>query len=702
MLRRRLPLFVSAAALLVCASRANAQVGLPLDEYLCYQAKESKVPTQNKLKDLAPQVRVKDQFDATYRDYLVSKFVNVCNPVQTGKACPGPSLNPTVHLAEYAVKDLKAVPKFVAPSSVYNLADCVGARNGVTISKPKSLMVRSNKIDYGPIVKCKVSGDCSGGDSCQSGLCLPPSTTPPSANAMATNTADYTCYSVKGPKGPFGTVGPVTDQFGYSETYLMNKITKVCAPTEKVNLPSASIPDGNPFPGHLICYQAKSQKTNLTKFVAHEVAINNMIAPSYLDAKKVTDYCLPALKAIHPAFPTFTTPTTLTATTSDIGGVCGTITTNLGGAEGVPNRLDPASGTNANASCTGSGAPLPCCEGAGTGHCDERTSVICGGVAIGGGGPNTTLPGPELAQTAGQKRRFTLSCSSPIDTACTVSGNAGDLPNGVNCTTTGCGFLPPLDTTTPFKVCGLIKLAGSITGSLNLVQGTNSLTIPGAVNIYAATSTSFPDTACPRCRTTTATTSPEVFPTGPIPGIGVCDSDTTPDDDGNATNDGEAGDVCFVFGTAGLSTDCTPVPGLPLPPIPLTLNASTAGGSISDPVGHFCPGQGGNSDCVASGNPNPCCTGAGMGSCTNFNGCFGSANATGPRYADTPGVCTGVAVSGISSGILITGQPPVDGTIGGLSCLPAVSAGGLSPLINGSLGLPSPVAFTVNNGVQVN
>ncbi|HZR84141.1 MAG TPA: hypothetical protein VFD92_23795 [Candidatus Binatia bacterium] len=709
---------VAAAAMLALASSAYAQVGLPLDEYLCYQAKEMKVPPNaQKFKDLAVSVTMKDQFDVA-RQNGVAKYVSLCNPITTGRSCAGAAANPSIHLAEYQTKDAKVAPKFVAPTTIYNLADCIGSRNGVTINKPKSLMVHSAKNDYGPLTKCKVDGDCSGGDTCQAGLCLPPGLPVPAAPGAVANASDYACYSIKGPKGPFGVVGPVSDQFGYTESYLMNKITKVCAPT---NLSAPTTPGAA---GHLICYQAKSQKTNLTKFVTHEVAIANSIdAARYLDAKKVTDLCMPALKAADPNTPSFNTPTTLTTISQDAGGVCGSLTTNLGGNEGVQGRRNPSdAATSPNACCTGvgtgtcqsvctgPGTPLSCCTGAGTGtcnaccsgagagHCNEGTSVTCGSLTFGGGGPSVGTPGAEAADNFGDRSRYTLTCSGPGDTACAISGNAGDVPNAVNCTTTGCGGVTPIDTTSPVKICALNTLGAPASGSLNLVTGDISLGTATNATVYILTATSYTTQACPRCRTTTATTSPVVFASGGMTGAGVCDNDAA-----------NAGASCFVFeqsgSTAGLTTDCIPdVSGGGSGVISISTTSTTAGTSVADANGHFCPGQAGNSDCIAAGNPNVCCSGAGMGSCNNFNGCFGSANAAGTKFADTPGICTGISTTGSNTGLLIAGSSndPV-ATFGDISCIPGVAAGAvLSGLVNNNVGLPGPVVVSQKVAFDVN
>lgn len=421
-----------------------------------------------------------------------------------------------------------------------------------------------------------------------------------------------------------------------------------------------------------------------------------MVTQFYLDATKTTEHCIPALKAIAPTVPDYGTPTTVTMTSEALGLACGALTATTGG---VPGRLNPATGTNSNSSCTAAGAPAACCEGMGTGHCDEGLTVTCGSLTSGGGGPTVGNPGDEGGSATGRRTRYNIACGSPDDTSCAISGNTGDLPNGINCTTTGCGGVTPVETTTPVKVCALNTLAApGATGNLNLVSGEISLTTTTNATVHILTSTSFPDTACPRCRTGTATTDPEVFRTGPsTPGIGVCDDDAV-----------NTGDPCIVFEpagtTAGMTTDCEPdVSGGATAVVSIGTTQTTAGTSISDPAGHFCPGQAGNADCTGPGTPQICCSGVGMGSCNNHNGCFGSANASGTRYADTPGICTGIAVSGTAPGLLIKGTTSDVATYGTVACIPAVNAGvALSDLVNNNAGLPGPMVTSSKVRFEVN
>src|SRR5581483_9877206 len=382
-----------------------------------------------------------------------------------------------------------------------------------------------------------------------------------------------------------------TDQFGNFGNYDLKKLTKLCAPADK----DGDNPGAEGNAGHYTCYQAKAVK-GATKFAQRNAVVNSTnIGSQYLDVKKVTEVCVPATKSAGGA-----TPTTLTLTSQNPGGVCGALTTNMAG-EGVPLRRDPANASaDPNAVCTGAGAPKPCCTGAGAGHCDERTSVVCGSLSFGGGGAAVGMPGGESVNAGGAATRYSLSCASPTDTACGISGNAGDRPNGINCSTTGCGLTTPIDNTSPVKVCAVTTLGSPASGSLNLQTGDISLNNTASAKVYILTSTSFTSTACPRCRTTTATTSPQVFQTGPgTPGIGVCDSDAT-----------NPGTQCFVFepagDNAGLSAQCVPdSSGGGSASITINTTSTTAGDSVSDPAGHFCPGQAGNADCTGAGAPNP-------------------------------------------------------------------------------------------------
>src|SRR5581483_4878905 len=309
------------------------------------------------------------------------------------------------------------------------------------------------------------------------------------------------------------------------------------------------------------------------------------------------------------------------------------------------------------------------------------------------------------------------------------------IGNGINCSTTGCGGVTPIDTTSPVKVCAINTLGANASGTLNLTSGEISLQTNTKATVYILTATSFVGTACPRCRVggsslgtcsisaqpcgstddcdagggTCSVNHPEAFASGGLPGQGVCDDDST-----------NAGASCFVFEpagpTAGLTTDCVPdTSGGGSGVISISTTQSTAGASVSDPAGHFCAGQAGNTDCTFGnasctgagapqacctgtgmgscvGQPNICCTGAGMGSCNNFNGCFGSANAGGAKFTDTPGICTGISVTGLAPGALTVGVESPTTTYGAVACIPAVAAGNvLSGLVNNNAGLPGPV-----------
>jgi hypothetical protein len=204
----------------------------------------------------------------------------------------------------------------------------------------------------------------------------------------------------------------------------------------------------------------------------------------------------------------------------------------------------------------------------------------------------------------------------------------------------------------------------------------------------------FTDGDCPTGETCSVN-HPPVFATGPeSPGVGVCDATSSP-----ATQ----GDTCYVFepagDNAGLSANCLPN-GAPIN-VPITVATNTGSFSFSDPNGHFCPGQGGNADCTGMGNPNPCCTGAGTGSCNDFNGCFSSANSSGALFPDIPATCTGVSASGLASGQLITGIPGHLGILAGQNCVSAVG-GALGPTINNALGIPSKVVASQKSLIEVN
>jgi len=650
--------WTSVAVAAVCAlatSARTATIDLPTDEYFCYVSSASKLPAQPKF--VAVDYSAKDQFEPLpFRNFTAAKVKNHCNPV-TNPSAPGG--NPAVHLVEYGIKDSKLHPnasKFVAPGTAFNLVDRFGMWQ-VTIVKPASVLVRSGK-------NCDTPG----------GPC-PVVPVPFPSNLVGT--ADYTCYKVKAPKAAIAA-GLLGDQFAQPDSYTFAKITEVCAPTNKGNAGSLGPnPGATASPVHLICYGGL--KSTGPKFVPHHVQDGDpMILPgngAFLDAKKRSQVCVPALKAPAPNMPSLPTPTLLTTETAPPGGVCGALTTNTAG-EGVPGRLDPTNPTvDPNAVCTGPGVPKACCGS--PNHCDESTSVTCGSLTFGGGGTAILQAGAESATSGGSRTRYSLSCTGPLAT-CTIGGDAGNPPAGIQCSLTGCASVAPVDTATPAKICAISRLGAAASGTLDLQSGALNLGTNTSTTVHILTTTSFATHGCPRCRVTTSTGSAEVFATGPsTPGAGMCDTDSS-----------NPGAACLVFEPAGpgqgLSADCVPV-AAGTANISITTNAAPGTFSLLQPTGHFCAGQGGNFDCTGPGAPNPCCSGPGAGSCGNYDGCFGSG-----KFADTPALCTGISVSGTQAGFLYAGESALLGTSGAISCIPAVG-GAFGGLVNGGVGLPAPV-----------
>lgn len=462
--------------------------------------------------------------------------------------------------------------------------------------------------------------------------------------------------------------------------------TRMAADQELDRCLGKAVGDGLPL--DLVCLQAKDDSLRGSFATADSGGGCTTTGDAEAMVARIADLVDDASALFLTPFPPNPpTPTLLTLETVQPGGACGSITTNVAG-EGVPGRRDPNDLlSDPNAACLSSANPKPCCTGAMAGHCDEGTTITCGSISVGGGGVATIAETPVVA---GLRRRYALSCSDGSDTACAIGSHPGDLPNGVQCSTVGCGATPT-ETTSPVKVCAQYQLWAKPSGTLNLVTGEVSLTTTTMTTLSILTTTSLSDTACPRCRTTTATTSSAVFASGvATPGIGVCDDDAA-----------NTGANCYVFepagGGAGLSADCNPdVTGGGTTSLSITTTATTAGATVSDSSGHFCAGQGGNSDCTASGVPQVCCTGTGMGSCLNMNGCFGSSNASGTSYSDTPATCTAISVTGVAAGVLRADQPtPPVGSYGTVYCYPAVSAGAvLSGLVSNYWRLPGPVAVS--------
>src|SRR5262245_49017912 len=132
------------AVFALAATAGAAPIDLPTDEYMCYGVGASKVPAQAKF--AGAEISSKDQFEALpFRNFTAAKILKHCNPVMNPVA---PGGNPAVHLVEYGIKDSKLNPnsaKFVVPPGTgFNLTDRFGTIH-VTISKPKSVLVRSAK-----------------------------------------------------------------------------------------------------------------------------------------------------------------------------------------------------------------------------------------------------------------------------------------------------------------------------------------------------------------------------------------------------------------------------------------------------------------------------------------------------------------------------------------------------------------------------
>jgi hypothetical protein len=93
-----------------------------------------------------------------------------------------------------------------------------------------------------------------------------------------------------------------------------------------------------------------------------------------------------------------------------------------------------------------------------------------------------------------------------------------------------------------------------------------------------------------------------------------------------------------------------------------------------------------------------------MGSCSNFEGCFASANATGAEFPDTPGICNAMSVNGIPAGPLAIGQSPLPtASLAGLGCVPSPQGtpGVAGTLVANALGLPGPFVQTLRASVEV-
>ncbi len=264
-------------------------------------------------------------------------------------------------------------------------------------------------------------------------------------------------------------------------------------------------------------------------------------------------------------------------------------------------------------------------------------NIRCSGLDLGGGASSV----PEGLIPDGATSRFAIgSCAGDV---CQLTPTTG-RGDGIDCTSAGCFFGPPLPIPNAgLTVCVVNTFGSNGGGSVDKSTGALTLNAPLSSRVFL---TGEPTQPCPRC---SATGSPG------SPGLGTCDRGA------------RQGQSCSTTNSQGLSADCAPggsdgsadlgAIGVDLSP----LVTSTA--SDSDPAGLFCPGQ----------------------TTTNDNqGCFGEPT------------CRSISVNGLPAGPLSLNSTQAV-TLASSFCIPAVG----NLVIDGAASLPGPGAASLPGTVTL-
>jgi hypothetical protein len=188
------------------------------------------------------------------------------------------------------------------------------------------------------------------------------------------------------------------------------------------------------------------------------------------------------------------------------------------------------------------------------------------------------------------------------------------------------------------SVCSVATFAGPASGTVNLLTGDTSATVPLSLRVFL---TSIPAQPCPRC---SATGAPGAV------GSGTCDRGA------------RAGLSCTTRNSAGGSADCLPGPeAIDLGTITATLPVTTGIASGADPTGIFCAGQ------------------------ANA-GCFSSP------------ACREIVFTGSAPNAALAAIAPQPATLVSLFCIPPSG----NPLIDGVAGLPGPAAISLTGTIRAN
>jgi hypothetical protein len=681
-------------AVLVLAAVPARAAGPAGDHYFCYKS----VLTKGEPKFTAATKHLKDQLED--KNFDAKKTWSLCTPAtKTYNATTSTPTFPAVHLQGYQIKQTvppkpnPPQPKFV-PSN-HTTVDQFGSLN-ITAKSVDSLLVRAGKTDLGQVnttnfPKCSATIPCAGGSTCQGGACIPNGF--PTAPADNVGVNNYKCYKIVLQKGskftPIkGGLVQVSDQFtSPAKKYDVTKPTKLCDPVDK----DGENPGAETNPNHLVCYATKltvipkASGGPQPKYIKHRVAVaNTNFSPNrHLDATKLAELCVPALKDPPPTTTTTTTTTTITVTTTTTTTTTTTSTT----------TTSTSTTTTSTTTTTLIPGTLKLTTTAGTGNCGVSRddaggagtilkNLSCGGLDIGGG--NNLTPVGEGPTPSGATNLYAVgSCAGtvcPISQKSTApAANSADP----DCSALGCNFGTPLPIVNgSTSTCVVNKFHANASGTIDIGNGNMNLGVDLDSHIFLTgdiqDSGSNPQ-VCPICQGGTCTTGPNhglactsTNPNGLTrdcpPGAGA--------DEGTCTNGTNGGKFCHVstqvtdcpggdescqapfdFGSPGLHVDLTPF--------------QTGTSSKSNVNGLFCPGQ-----------------------INKHRGCFNK-----PSSAADLQVCRFISETGSpATGGLVTGGPAKPAKIGSVFCIPATG----NPLIDDlAAGLPGPGATALVYSAQL-
>jgi hypothetical protein len=324
-----------------------------------------------------------------------------------------------------------------------------------------------------------------------------------------------------------------------------------------------------------------------------------------------------------------TTSTSAAPTTSSTAGPS---TTSTSTTTSTTTSTEPAPGTVVLDFSTASGSGA--CGSSKNASNAVIRNLACGSLNLGGGG--STVPEGPIPDGATNRFLVTNCAGSACDLDASLGGGVG-----IDCTTSGCAFGPPLPIANAgLSTCVVNSFASDAGGTVNTSSGALSLNVPLSSHVYVTGNGSQP---CPRCSATGSAGNP---------GQGTCDRGA------------RAGQPCATTNSIGLSADC--VPGgadgsSDLGSISVDLTPLITGtASDSDTLGLFCPAQ------TTGGN----------------EGCFGS---TACRSFSQTGMPAGPLVPDVSQPIALASA----------FCIPATG----NVLIDGAASLPGPGAASLAGNV---